>query len=145
MEQQLCRKLTPEQRDTLGTAGVEFEEHTDLSKQEVVDLYAASDLVVFVSTYEGFGLPILEAQATGRPVLTSSIPPMDEVAGAGALTVDPFDVDAIRAGLKRLLDEPDLRARLVTAGSENVRRYSAAAVAGQYAEVYRELAAGHAG
>ena len=71
--------------------------------EEVVALYQSCDAVCFVSTYEGFGLPILKAQAVGRPVLTSDISPLREVAGEGALKVDPLDVAAIRSGLTRLI------------------------------------------
>ena len=131
--------LSEEQRKLLGQAGLEPEEHSGLSRAEVVGLYQSSDLVCFASTYEGFGMPILEAQAVGRPVLTSNIPPMNEVAGEGALKVDPFDVSAIREGLTRLLREPDLRAQLVEKGFENVVRYSAKAIAARYAELYEEV------
>jgi len=131
--------LADSQRDDLDRRGVEYETHQDLTKEQVVALYQSCDLVVFVSTYEGFGMPILEAQAVGRPVLTSDISPLREVAGGGALKVDPFDVAAIRAGLALLLTDRDLREELVRAGFENVKGYSAEAVAAQYAELYREV------
>jgi glycosyltransferase involved in cell wall biosynthesis len=84
-------------------------------------------------------MPILEAQAIGRPVLTSDLSPMREVAREGALKVDPLNVVSIRNGLKRLLAIPELRNELVKKGFENVKNYSATAIAAQYAEVYREV------
>jgi glycosyltransferase involved in cell wall biosynthesis len=132
---------TEAQQTQLAQSGLEHESHHRLASEAVVALYQSCDLVCFVSTYEGFGMPILEGQAVGRPVLTSNISPMGEVAGEGALKVDPFDVVAIRAGLKRLLDEPDLREVLIEEGFRNVAKYSAKSVAAQYAELYREIVA----
>ena len=132
-------QLDDGQRAALEARAIEYESHSDLPKEKVVALYQSCDLVCFVSTYEGFGMPILEGQAVGRPVLTSDISPMREVAGEGALTVDPFDVMAIRGGLARLLGDQELRAGLVRRGFENVSRYSAPAIAAQYADLYREV------
>ena len=132
-------KLTPAQRDQLDRQSVDYVEFNGLPKDQVVALYVASDLVIFVSTYEGFGMPILEAQAVGRPVLTSDLSPMREVAGGGALLVDPFSVADIRSGLLRLMEDTGLRDELVSAGFRNVRQYSATAVAEQYAAVYRQV------
>lgn len=131
--------LSDEQRSLLNQAGLTFEEHSGLSRAEIVGLYQSCDLVCFVSTYEGFGMPILEAQAVGRPVLTSNLAPMNAVAGDGALLVDPHDVTAIRAGLLRLLDDASLRKELVRNGFQNVEAYSARSVAAQYAALYREV------
>jgi len=67
-----------------------------LTDAELVEAYRRCDMVVFASLYEGFGLPILEAQAMGRPVITSNFGAMREAAGDGALLVDPYSVESIR-------------------------------------------------
>jgi glycosyltransferase involved in cell wall biosynthesis len=97
-------------------------------------------MVVFASLYEGFGLPILEAQATGRPVITSNFGAMKEAAGEGALFVDPYSVESIRSAILRIKNEPQLREELVRKGRENVARFRPEAIARQYAEIYRSLA-----
>ncbi len=79
---------------------------------------------VFPSLYEGFGLPVLEAQACGVPVMTSNNSSLPEVAGDAALLVDPHDVDAIADAIYRLATDDALRAELVRRGFENVKRFS---------------------
>jgi glycosyltransferase involved in cell wall biosynthesis len=78
----------------------------------------------FPSLHEGFGFPVLEAQACGAPVLAANTSSLPEVAGEGALLVDPLDTDAIAAGLLRLAGDPVLRARLQAAGFANLQRFS---------------------
>lgn len=112
-----------------------------LSDEELVETYRQCDLLVFASLIEGFGLPILEAQAIGRPVITSNRSSMPEVAGDAALLVDPEEVTEIRVAVERVLAEPVLRQLLVARGFENVKRFGAPAVAGCYERIYRELAA----
>lgn len=132
-------QLDAGQRAALEARAIDYESHSDLAKAKVVELYQSCDLVCFVSTYEGFGMPILEGQAVGRPVLTSDISPMREVAGKGALKVDPFDIAAIRSGLERLIGDAGLREDLVREGFRNVKGYSAESVAAQYAALYQEV------
>lgn len=84
---------------------------------------------VFPSLYEGFGLPVLEAQACGCPVVTGANSSLPEVAGDGALLVDSGDTGAIAAALARVAADPDLRRRLIERGLANVRRFSWAACA----------------
>ena len=110
-----------------------------LNAAAVLDAYRSCDMLVFASTYEGFGLPIVEANAVGRPVVTSNILSMPEVAGDAACLVDPFDAGSIRAGILRIINEPEYRARLVANGFRNTERFSADNVAGEYAAIYREL------
>jgi glycosyltransferase involved in cell wall biosynthesis len=96
-------------------------------------------MVVFASLYEGFGLPILEAQAMGRPVITSNFGAMREAAGDGALLVDPYSVEEIRDAILRIKREPALREDLIAKGLRNAAKYRADAVAERYAGIYRRL------
>ncbi|GAC1375067.1 MAG: glycosyltransferase family 1 protein [Hymenobacter sp.] len=92
---------------------------------ELAGLYAAARATVYVPYFEGFGIPIVEAQASGCPVLTSGVSSMPEVAGeGGALLVDPHTVESIAAGLARLWHEAALRRELVARGHNNLRRFS---------------------
>jgi glycosyltransferase involved in cell wall biosynthesis len=119
--------------------GTPFQSLGSITQDQLVEAYQQSDILAFCSTYEGFGLPVIEAQATGRVVLTSDIPVLREVAGDGACFVVPTDVDSIRQGLERLLRDPGYRQQLIEAGSKNAQRFTATAIAKRYAEVYISL------
>jgi len=132
--------LSPSQRAVLARHGIDYTQAENLLMTEVVAKYEACDLLVFASTYEGFGMPIVEANRVGRPVITSNLCSMPEVAGDAALLVDPEDVGSIRSAVKRLISDADLRARLVENGYRNQERFTAERIAQAYADVYRELA-----
>ncbi|MGD9842947.1 MAG: glycosyltransferase, partial [Steroidobacteraceae bacterium] len=104
----------------------------------LLSLYESADLISFPSTYEGFGMPILEAQAVGRAVLTSNREPMRSVAGAGAILVDPESVVAMRTGFLSLLNNSVLREQLISDGLHNVRQYTLESVAQQYQQLYEQ-------
>jgi glycosyltransferase involved in cell wall biosynthesis len=124
----------------LQESGVRYENLVGVDHSAMVRLYRDADIISFPSTYEGFGMPILEGQAMGRPVLTSDLEPMRSVAGqGGALLVDPQSVDAIREGFLTLMGDGLLRARLVAAGNDNRRRFTLEAVAARYLALYRGL------
>ena len=92
-----------------------------------VDLLALFDgafCFCFPSRFEGFGLPILEAQQQGVPVMTANNSAIPEVAGDAAILVDPMDVDAIAEAMLRLSQDERLRAELIAKGHENVKRFS---------------------
>lgn len=96
-----------------------------VSDEELAALYAAALATVYVPYFEGFGIPIVEAQASGSPVLTSNVSSMPEVAGVGgAVLVNPFDAGDIAAGLTQLANDGELRKRLVAQGFFNVQRFS---------------------
>lgn len=87
-------------------------------------LLSGSLALAFPSLYEGFGLPALEAMACGTPVLTSSTSSLPEVVGDAGLLVDPLDVGAIADGLRRLIDDADLRRDLGERGLARAARFT---------------------
>jgi alpha-1,3-rhamnosyl/mannosyltransferase len=87
-------------------------------------LYRMASVFAFPSLYEGFGLPPLEAMASGTPVVTSRISSLPEVVGDAAVLVDPYNVDDIAGGIASLLNDAALHARLVERGRERVRQFS---------------------
>jgi glycosyltransferase involved in cell wall biosynthesis len=87
-------------------------------------LYAAADLLVFPSLYEGFGLPILEAMACGTPVACSNISSMPEVGGEAAAYFDPIDIESMSEMIRRQLNDGQLRERRQTLGLERSRRFT---------------------
>ena len=87
-------------------------------------LLKGARLFCYISLYEGFGLPILEAQAAGVPVMTANNSSLPEVAGDAAILVDPTDVDAIAEAMLRLSGDEALRQQLIVAGHANVARFS---------------------
>lgn len=87
-------------------------------------LYGAATAFLFPSLVEGFGIPALEAMACGCPVLTSATPALREVVGDAALVVDPYDVDAMAEGIRRLVEEQDLRDTLRSRGFHRAKEFS---------------------
>ena len=87
-------------------------------------LYYGARFFCFPSLFEGFGLPVLEAQLHGVPVMTANNSALPEIAGDAALLVDPTDVDAIANAMLQLSQDEPLRQRLIAAGYENVKRFS---------------------
>jgi len=132
--------LDGEQRAMLEHRRIRYRVSTNLPRSDVVRAYQQASLVLFASTFEGFGMVILEAQAVGCPVITSDLDPMATVAGGGACLVDPFHVDSIREGVRRTLGDSGFRDQLCRRGKDNVAQYSAVAIAAQYASLYREMA-----
>ena len=89
-----------------------------VDEEGLADRYAAADAAVFLSEYEGFGLPALEAASRGVPLVVSRAPSLGEIFGRAALVVSPRDESAVAAALDRVLTEPALRATLVAAGRQ---------------------------
>ncbi len=134
--------LSDAQRNVIESYGIHYENFFGLSDEALLEQYQLADMLVFASTYEGFGLPIVEANAVGRPVITSTLYSMPEVAGDAACLVDPYDVASIRAGILRVIEDTDYRDCLVKAGFDNVERFRPTIIAGQYAQLYRQIYSG---
>ena len=95
-----------------------------IDEEDKAALISGATAVLYPSLYEGFGFPILEAQACGVPVLTAKVSSLPEVAGDAARYVDPLDTQNITEGIKQIAEDHSLRKQLVTAGFENVQRFS---------------------
>jgi len=119
--------------------GVEYSTQTKLTDAEMQEAYATSDFLLFASTLEGFGMPILEAQMVGLPVITSNIEPMNEVAGDGAELCDPLDSNAIRGCIERVTSNAQLRKNLIQKGTTNCRRFSPEESARMMHQLYKEM------
>lgn len=92
--------------------------------EDLVVILNLASILLIPSFYEGFGLPILEAQICSVPVITSNISSMPEVAGDGAFFVDPKDPNRIRKGINTLLNDNKLREKLISKGLNNIKRFS---------------------
>lgn len=109
-----------------------------VSDQDVPLWYASANVVVYPSLFEGFGLPILEAQGTRSPLVASNVASIPEVAGGGAILLDPNDVDAWAAAMVRVVRDEATRADLVEAGIRNLERFDPQVVGRRVLEVYRQ-------
>lgn len=95
-----------------------------VSEKALAGLYRGALCLFFPSFYEGFGLPIVEAFASGTPVISSTVTSLPEVAGDAGLLVDPHDIDAMAQALRSLHDDPALRGRLIALGLSRVPQFS---------------------
>lgn len=140
-ELRVIGRLDTGQCAMLESSGLPWSNAFDLDEAAMVKEYEQADLLLFASLYEGFGLPIVEAQAVGRPVVTSDRLSMPEAAGGAACLVDPESVESIRAGIERVLGNDSYRRELTDKGRANAEKYRPKVVAALYGTLYRDLAA----
>lgn len=135
----LLGPLTPDLRDKLRQSGIAYESYQNLDLSDVVEIYIRADMVTFASMYEGFGMPIAEANVVGRVVLTSAISPLSDVANGAAHLVDPTDTEAIRQGIRQLISDDVYRQQLIEAGYRNARRFAPETIVSRYRIQYQRL------
>jgi glycosyltransferase involved in cell wall biosynthesis len=112
-----------------------------LADDQLAILYRLASVFVFPSLYEGFGLPPLEAMASGTPVVTSNVSSLPEVVGDAAILVDPYDVDSIVDGLRQVLTDPARADDMRRKGLERAREFSWERSVAKTLEVYRAIGA----
>jgi len=102
-------------------------------------LYSGAEAFVFVSCYEGFGLPPAEAMACGTPVIVSNTTSLPEVVQGAGMQVDPENVQAISSAIAEVLTNPSLKECLIRKGQEQVRAYGSTAIAKQTYEFFTNV------
>lgn len=110
-----------------------------LKNEDMPLLYSGAKALLYPSLYEGFGLPILEAQACGTPVVTSGVSSMPEVGGDGALYVDPLNVQDITEKLTTVMEDEKVRTDMIKKGFINAKKFSWQKCAEETVAIYQKL------
>ncbi len=113
--------------------------HEYVSDEFLYTLYDECDIVFFASTYEGFGIPIIEAQYKEKVVITSNICSMPEVAGKGAHLVNPFDSMDIKNGILKVINKDQYRENLIKEGLKNIEKFNIETISKQYLNLYQKI------
>lgn len=117
---------------------IDFTQEQDVPFVRIIELYRKCDIVSFPTLYEGFGMPVIEAQATGRPVVTSPVASIPEIAGDAVCFVNPEDVSDMREGFIRVIKDKNYRDELISKGVINSERFSPSRMIKNYSELYGE-------
>jgi len=110
-----------------------------VADEDLPSLYNLASLFLFASLYEGFGLPALEAMSCGCPVLSSNVTSLPAVCGDAALLVDPNDIEAIRDGMARILDDESLAAQLRERGLEHAQGFTWEQCARKHLDIFNQV------
>jgi glycosyltransferase involved in cell wall biosynthesis len=129
-------KLLKEQETMLSENKIFYSNFYNLTQKELINQYIEADIISFISTYEGFGMPVIESQAIGRALITSDVNPMKEIAGDGACLVDPYDYIAIKKAINNIISDDLYRELLISKGVENSKKYSFDKVTQMYRSLY---------
>ena len=118
---------------------IKFSNAKNLSDEEIRQEYINCDIVNFPSIYEGFGMPVIEGQQTGRIVITSAIEPIKEIAGKAVIFVNPTNIQSIHDAYIKAIEDDKLRNEIIQKGLDNAKRFQVKDIAKQYLELYQSL------
>lgn len=118
---------------------IEYVSVYDISRKQLEFHYNKASLLFFASLREGFGLPILEAQSCGLPVITSNVTSMPYVAGKGAAIVNPYSVEEISLAIQEIRFNKDYREKLIEEGYRNIERFSEGEFRNSYLSLYKQV------
>jgi glycosyltransferase involved in cell wall biosynthesis len=110
-----------------------------VSDEELAILYNSAVVFIYPSFYEGFGLPNIEAMACGCPVITSDIPVMKEICGDAACYVNPYEMESIKDGIIKVLEDKDFRNELVQKGFQRIKNFSWEKSASEHLKIFESL------
>ena len=128
--------LSREHIEILNCTKVNYVNFVNVSLEKIKNLYEECDVVSFISTYEGFGMPIVEAQKVGRVVITSKCGAIPEIGSDSVHYVDPYDIDSIRDGFIHVFSDESYREELITKGYKNIIRFDLQKIIKDYEELY---------
>ncbi len=132
-------KISEKEENEMKKWNICFSQSFNITNEQVVNHYSKCDILLFPSLYEGFGVPIIEAQSVGRVVITSNIEPMVSVASGGAIFVDPYNEESIRKGIIQAIENDSMREDIIKKGLENVKNYQPSFVSNEYRKVYQKI------
>ncbi len=132
-------KLSPKLISLLERNKINYINKYNLNRKGIYREYINTDIVAFISLYEGFGLPIVEANAVGRAVITSKTSSMPEVGGNAAHYVNPYDVDDIKDGIVKVINDNEYRNQLISNGYRNIEKYNPIEIARKYEQLYQKI------
>lgn len=133
-------KISPQHLAALKLNNIDYSNDYNISNERLLEKYIECDILTYISTSEGFGMPIIEANAVERVVITSNVSSMPEVAGKSACLVDPYNVEEIRNAVLKVIGNPEYREELIREGRINKLRFNADTIAGMYYDLYNEIA-----
>lgn len=131
--------LNQEQIATFKTTKISYTNKYNLTDEEIIEEYKKADIVSFCSIFEGFGMPIIEANAIGRPILTSNIYPLIEIGGDSAFYTDPYNTNEIRKSFKCIIEDKKSREYHIKLGLKNINRFKIKEIVKQHLNIYKEL------
>lgn len=132
-------RMTDSQMTLLKKHNIDFYHVQNASMDTLVKIYNSVDCLAFPSLVEGFGMPVLEAQRCGCPVITSNTSSLPEVAGNGAVLVDPYSAQDIRRGILEVLQDHAVRDAIVARGFANAQRFEWSRIASMYENLYSRV------
>ena len=135
----LVGQLNDQIINELNLNNIKYRNLVSIKMKKLIYEYYNSDILLFPSNYEGFGVPILEAQTIGRPVITSNLEPMISIAGEGAFFVNPKKPKEISEAIKTIIKNEKLRLSKIKKGFINVKRFKNSIILNEHLKVYKEV------
>jgi glycosyltransferase involved in cell wall biosynthesis len=125
--------------EALKKNSIQYINYYNLSQAVMFEQYQKCDILSFISTFEGFGMPIIEANSVERVVITSNLSSMPEVAGDAACLVNPYDVNDIKNGFNKIINDDGYRKILIENGRKNKKRFEGDFIANEYYKLYKKM------
>lgn len=128
--------LSEKQRNLLTKYNIDYKNEYDISTKQIIENYINCDIVTFPSSYEGFGLPVIEANALGKPVIAGDIPVLHEIADNSAIYVNPAISNEIRDAILKLKNNSTFYNRMSYLGLKNSKRFTSEVLVNEYKKLY---------